>query len=82
MAVTTYMPDAYLGALESARPLATLSEVVRHELHDRHGDRAVVLRELEDLRGELRRAGRDDLEDVVLEVMDFVTGWCSPHARL
>jgi hypothetical protein len=29
------------------------------------------------------RAGLSDSdEDVVLEVLDFVTGWCSPHARL
>jgi hypothetical protein len=82
MAVTTYMPDAYLGALDSPRPLATLRDLVKHELHARHGDRDVVLGELEALRGELRRGGREDLEDVVLEVMDFVAGWCSPHVRL
>jgi hypothetical protein len=82
MAVVTYMADAYLGALGSPRPLAALRDVVQHELHDRHADRDVVLGELEALRGELRRAGRADAEDVVLEVMDFVAGWCSPHVRL
>lgn len=82
MAVTTYMPDAYLRALESHAPLATLRDVVAYELHERRGDREVVLAELEALRGELRRQGRSDAEDVVLEVMDFVVGWCSPHVRL
>ncbi len=82
MAVTTYMADAYRGALESRAPLAALRDVLHHELHDRHADRDVVLAELEALRGELRRAGRDDAEDIVLEAMDFVVGWCSPHVRL
>jgi hypothetical protein len=60
----------------------SLREVVAHELHDRHVDRDVLLDELESLRAELREADREDLEDVVLEVMDFVTGWASPHVRL
>ena len=50
MAVTTYMADAYRGALESRTPLATLRDVLRHELHNRHADRDVVLAELEALR--------------------------------
>lgn len=82
MAVVTYMSDAYRGALDSNRPLAALRDVVEHELHDRHADREIVLSELEALRGDLRQAGREDAEDVVLEVMDFVVGWCSPHVRL
>jgi hypothetical protein len=82
LAVTTYMADAYRGALASRMPLVSLRDVVAHELHDRRADREVVLGELEALRGELRRTGREDLEDVVLEVMDFVAGWCSPHVRL
>jgi hypothetical protein len=82
MAVAPYMANAYLSALAESDPLAALREVVRHELHDRHANRDVVLQELETLRGDLRNAGRLDDEDVVLEVMDFVAGWCSPHARL
>jgi len=30
----------------------------------------------------LRTGLNDSDDDVVLEVLDFVTGWCSPHARL
>jgi hypothetical protein len=30
---------------------------------------------------ELRRDGRDDLEDAVMDVMDALVGWCSPSAR-
>jgi hypothetical protein len=32
---------------------------------------------------EALRSGLSDAdEDIVLEVLDFVTGWCSPHVRL
>lgn len=31
---------------------------------------------------ELRREGRDDLEDAVMDVMDVLVGWSSPSARL
>ena len=34
------------------------------------------------LKLELRYEGRGDLEDIVLEVMDFVSGWSSPHMRI
>lgn len=30
---------------------------------------------------ELRSGLSDSNEDAVLEVLDFVTGWCSPHVR-
>jgi hypothetical protein len=76
------MANAYLDALAREQPVQALRDLVRHELHDRHADRSVVLNELESLRGDLRSAGRADDEDVVLEVMDFVAGWCSPHVRL
>lgn len=31
---------------------------------------------------ELRRDGREDLEDEALEVMDVLSGWCAPSARI
>jgi uncharacterized protein with von Willebrand factor type A (vWA) domain len=31
---------------------------------------------------ELRRDGRDDLEDEVMEVMDVLVGYCAPSALL
>jgi hypothetical protein len=34
------------------------------------------------LRIELRGGGRSDQEDVVLDVMDFVSGWSSPYMQL
>lgn len=37
-----------------------------------------ILYELE----KLRQIVDDAQEDVILEVMDFLTGWCSPHMRI
>ena len=44
--------------------------------------REELLHEFEIFRGLLRDMGREDLEDDVLDVMDFITGWCAPSARL
>lgn len=78
MVVYPYAFNAYRSALDSAEPLAALRSTVDEEL--RHHDRERVLNDLEELRLVLREEGRD--EDTVLDVMDFVTGWCSPHERL
>jgi hypothetical protein len=44
--------------------------------------KADVLSALQSYRQELIGAGRDEDEDIVLEVMDFVVGWASPHMQL
>ena len=31
---------------------------------------------------ELRKSISDEQENILLEVMDFLVGWCSPHAKL
>jgi len=31
---------------------------------------------------ELRNLVSDEQEDILLEVMDFLVGWCSPDAKL
>ena len=77
-----YDTREYHTALASADPLNALAKVVSRELRERGMPRGALLEALEELRGELRESGPGDLEDVVLEVMDFVTGWCSPHARI
>ena len=41
-----------------------------------------VLADFEIARGLLRQAGREADEDAVMDVMDFITGWCSPHVKL
>jgi hypothetical protein len=76
---TTY--NQYDEALRSDQPVLCLREVVQ-ELLTEGQDRRALLVELEHLRGWLRETGREESEDVVLEVMDFVVGWCSPHMEV
>jgi len=38
-----------------------------------------VLNEFEALRNDLSNEAE---EDIILDVMDFITGWCSPHMRI
>ena len=44
--------------------------------------REAILELFEGARQELRQSGRDAEEDAVMDVMDFLVGWCSPHMRL
>lgn len=45
-------------------------------------DRKQVLADLDRIRVELRAAGEDEIEDRVMELMDFFVGWCAPHVRI
>jgi hypothetical protein len=72
---------ALLEAVHSRAPLSDLRSLVRDELAA-DIPRKEVLEQLEALRQELREAGEESQEDVVLDVMDFVTGWASPHMRI
>jgi hypothetical protein len=69
--------DEFRAALASEHPLDDLRSVAEHELQA-GTPRDQVIAKLEVLRAGLSDAD----EDVVLEVLDFVTGWCSPHVRL
>lgn len=68
-------------ALSAADPVRALRAAVALELA--HGiDRAELYDALDEARLGLREVGRDKDEDVVADVMDFLTDYCSPHARL
>jgi hypothetical protein len=73
-------PGIFKGAPDSIEQLLELREMAVHELEERHGDREGFLKELEALRVECHERGESD--EAILEVMDFVTGWCSPHMRI
>ena len=68
-------------ALRSDQPLLCLRDIVQ-QLLAQGKDGQVITEELEQFRTVLRAVGRDTDEDIVLEVMDFLAGWCSPHMKL
>jgi hypothetical protein len=68
-------------ALRSESPTRDLRSTVK-TLLDEGWDRDQVLEALEDYRSKLREEARSSDEDVVLEVMDFLAGWASPHVKL
>lgn len=44
--------------------------------------RELLLEDLKRLVLDLRAGGRSESDDDVLEVLDVLTGWCAPSARL
>jgi hypothetical protein len=73
--------EDFMSALESERPYESIKEVVKASLSADAAREDLRLR-LEAFRTELRGAGRDADDDVVLEVLDDLTGWASPHRKL
>lgn len=68
-------------ALKSPQAMWSLREAVQYLLTQKR-TREAVLAELEDFQALLQKEEREEDEDVVLEVMDFLTGWCSPQMAL
>lgn len=68
-------------AFRADQPLWELREVVKSLLAASY-DRQVVIEDLTAFALELRAAGREADEDIVFDVLDFLTGWCSPHMKL
>ena len=68
-------------ALTSSAPVIELRNVVGHLLAEGQ-TREAILELLERARQQLRQANRETDEDAVMDVMDFLVGWCSPHMKL
>jgi hypothetical protein len=73
--------DELAAAACAPDPTTRLTAVVRQRVAQGR-DRESISADLEQLRADLRRNGREDAEDAVLEVMDFLTGWSSPHMKI
>ena len=69
------------AALASEEPLEALTAEARRLLAA-GWDRAAILALLEDVRGALQVAARGADEDIVLQVMDALTGWTGPGAKI
>lgn len=68
-------------ALRLPEPVSQLRSLALR-LFSEGQDRAQVLERFEAARQQLRQAGREADEDAVMDVMDFLVGWCSPHMKL
>ncbi len=68
-------------ALESTDAVGELRRLATERLAT-GTDKAAVLEAFEQLRRELRAANRERDEDAVMDAMDFLSGWCSPHMKL
>jgi hypothetical protein len=88
------VPQAFRAALGAPDPVDALRHAVEGELRDLvrrdEGDegsreanaRSLVYGQLEALRAELRAEGDEAAEDAVMDVADFLVGFCSPYARI
>jgi hypothetical protein len=71
----------FQDAVGAHSPLVKLRELSIEHL-ETGLSRDEMLDILRALRAQYRADGNERAEDVVLDTMDFVTGWCSPHVRI
>lgn len=57
-----------------------MRQITAEELELRRGDRGSLLAELEEVRLKVRGEGGN--EDGILDLMDYVYGWSSPHMKI
>jgi hypothetical protein len=68
-------------ALRSSEPIGKLRTLAVNLLADGH-TRDTIVDLFERARQQLRQADREADEETVVDVMDFLVGWCSPHMKL
>ena len=65
-------------ALQQSRPMEKLEKIAK-DLLGKGCSKENILAEFEYFRETMTD---EDYEEVVLDMMDFLTGWCSPHKRI
>jgi hypothetical protein len=70
--------NALEDALKQSDPVIQLKSAVKDMIVDGY-NREDIIDEFELLRKEL---SDETEENVVLDIMDFVVGWCSPHMKI
>jgi hypothetical protein len=68
-------------AMPPAGLMFPLRDFAREKLSQGY-PREQLLDDFEYIRAELRDSDDEPREDAVMDVMDFLYGWCSPHMRL
>ena len=81
MAMENSFEDQFEEALRSPEPHERLAAFAI-ELSSGGRGQDEVLQIFDSFRSQLRLAARESDEDTVMDVMDRISGWCSPHARL
>ncbi|MEO8606643.1 MAG: hypothetical protein ABI690_02080 [Chloroflexota bacterium] len=69
--------DTFKGALAKPYPLMVLRDALI-QLRSYDVEKDVLLAALESFRGQLD----EQYEDIVLDAMDLLVGFCSPHMRI
>ncbi len=75
----------YLHHLAYTSPAGEFADALQNQVErmiDRGASRDALYEDLKFLALGLRDEGREDLEDEALEVMDVLSGWCAPSARI
>src|SRR5439155_13223602 len=73
--------EAALGqALQSDEPLQKARSLAQ-QLVNSGQSKQKILEQFEQSRQRLRKEGKEREEDVLLDVMDFIEGWCSPPMK-
>jgi hypothetical protein len=79
--MSTDWPASFEEAFSADQPTQALREAVVRA-RESGTDRDTAMAQLTALREHLAAAEREEDEDIVLEVMDFLAGWSSPHMRI
>src|SRR3954447_22191090 len=75
------LDDLFEQALHAEEPVHELRSLALR-LSSQGFERAALVEKFEEAREQLRREDREADEDAVMDVLDFLTGWCSPHMQL
>ena len=70
------------NALHSEQPLVGLRGVVQAVMAEDNLTSDEMLEVLRHVREIQRARGNTRLEDITLDAMDLVAGWCSPHMKI
>jgi hypothetical protein len=68
-------------AFQSSEPFQQLRSLAI-QLLDQGYDRSSVIERFKEARQQLREVDRESEEDVVMDVLDCLVGWCSPQMRI
>jgi hypothetical protein len=70
--------NCFEEALRSPDPVNSVRSVALRLLAEGQDQEDVIAR-FENARAQLREANRDAEEDIIMDVMDCLVGWCSPQ---